>query len=465
MQLLQSKTAHLIVNQYIKTKKAHKICFFMLAICLTTSRSLWAFNPSDSIKTRYSIGTVSLPNESEIQLTLQYRFQHYNERTIHENDKFDPSIHSPKSVTFSADGRKFYVQSLEGHVTSVYDATTMTRIKEIHHQFLHRKSYLFHKGESTVFDYKYREERQNPNIFKGKPVESCLSHKGKYLWVTYYRRDYDLNAESPSALAIIDTDADTIVRVMPTGPLPKMIACSPDNRFVAVTHWGDNTVGLIDITAANVMDFKYVAHLIVDAKAKLEFGDELVNRDQNCGHCLRGTVFTPDSKYLMVGKMGGSGGIALFDMQTFAYLGTVIGQKSNMRHMVLYQDTLYISTNTSGFVQKTSYKALIHAKLNAKGKTTVYTDWETCFVGPGARTIDISPDGKYVFACVNNQCNIAVVRTQDMQVVCTVGADAYPVGMAISPDGSKLIITSQGKADKGGNSVMVYEVSYKQPKE
>ena len=40
-------------------------------------------------------------------------------------------------------------------------------------------------------------------------------------------------------LAIIDTDKDEIVRVMPSGALPKMIATSPDNKFVAVTHWGE----------------------------------------------------------------------------------------------------------------------------------------------------------------------------------------------------------------------------------
>lgn len=441
--------------------------YILLLICfnwlLFPHSGLGKKQVNDSLKTRFAIGTTSQPEQSEVQLILQQRFQRYNPKTTHPHDIYDLSIHSPKSVTFSIDGKKFYVQSLEGHVTSVYDAVSMQLLKEIPHHFLRSKSHLFLKGEHTVFDYMYGEERQNYNIFKGKPVESCLSHNGKYLWVTYYRRDFDMHAAYPSALAIIDTEADSIVRVMPTGPLPKMIACSPDNRFIAVTHWGDNTVGLIDISSEKVMDFKYVAHLIVDAKVKLDFKDEEpINRDQNCGHCLRGTLFTPDSKYLLVGKMGGSGGIAFFDMQSFTYMGTVIGQKSNMRHMVLHGDTLYISTNTSGYVQKANYQDLLHSKLKLLGKTTVFSDWQSCYVGQGARTIDISPDGRYVFACVNNLCNVAVVRTHDMQVICSIGADAYPVGMAVSPDGSKVIITSQGKADKGGNSVMVYEVVYKQ---
>ncbi|MEJ0032035.1 MAG: hypothetical protein WDO15_17400 [Bacteroidota bacterium] len=37
-----------------------------------------------------------------------------------------------------------------------------------------------------------------------------------------------------------DTNTDEIVRVMPSGVLPKMIAASPDNRYVAV-HIGATT--------------------------------------------------------------------------------------------------------------------------------------------------------------------------------------------------------------------------------
>lgn len=57
--------------------------------------------------------------------------------------------------------------------------------------------------------------------------QMAMSHNGKYLWVPYYRRSFDLKASSPSALAIIDMQTDKVVRVMPTGPLPKYVAISP----------------------------------------------------------------------------------------------------------------------------------------------------------------------------------------------------------------------------------------------
>lgn len=407
---------------------------------------------------RYDIGTVSIPGTAPVTLKLTARFQSYNASPKNKNDNFDMSIHSPKSVTFSSDGNKFYVQSLEGYTTTVYDAHSLNKIKVIKHIFTAADSNLFVNGEFTVFDYQFKDKKTNYNIFSGKPVESCLSHNGKYLWVTYYRRDYDQNAQMPSAVAIIDTENDSIVRVMPTGPLPKMIACSPNNKYIAVTHWGDNTVGIIDITG-DVNEFKYISHCIVDYRAKLDFGSGYVNRDQQCGHCLRGTVFTPDSKYLLVGKMGGGGGIAIFDMSNFDYLGTVTGMKTNLRHLVINNGEIILSSNTGGFVQKTSLDSLLKAKLAEPGKTVIYSSWRSCYVGAGARTIDVTADGKYIFACVNNECKVAVVRASDMKKICTINADAYPVGMALSPDETKLVVTSQGKENKGGNSVMVFDVT------
>lgn len=409
--------------------------------------------------TRVQIGEVSIPIDSEIKITLEARKQKYNRRVTAETDVYDESINSPKSVEFTPDGKKFYVHSLEGYRTSVYNGETFTKIKDIAHEFSAKNDSLFKDGEYTCFDYKYRNERELYNHFNGKPVESCLSHDGKYLWVTYYRRSYDKNAESPSAVAIIDTETDKIIRVMPTGPLPKMITCSPDNKSIAVTHWGDNTVGIIDVSSSDPMDFKYTKHCIVDYRAKLNFSsDEHVNRDNKCGNCLRGTVYTPDGNFLIVGRMGGSGGIMIFDTRDYSSVGSVKGMKNNVRHLVINNEFLYLSTNISATVQKCNWKDLVKYRLENEGKTVVYSDWENAYVGVGVRTISVTEDGDYVFAAVNNECKIRAVRTSDMEVVATIRADSYPVGMALSPDEKHLIVTSQGKKGGGGNSVMIFSV-------
>ena len=51
---------------------------------------------------------------------------------------------------------------------------------------------------------------------------------------------------TPGAVAVIDTTRDEIVRVMATGPISKYVKASPDGHWLAISHWGDNTIGLID---------------------------------------------------------------------------------------------------------------------------------------------------------------------------------------------------------------------------
>lgn len=409
--------------------------------------------------TRIKIGKSS-DTTSEVVMALAHRFQSYNWMPKHKYDNYDTSINSPKSVKYSKDGTKFYVQSLEGYTTSIYDSKSKYLIKTLIHEFTVVNDSLFKDGETTIYNYPYKQNRKQKNVFLGKPVESCFSHGGKYLWVTYYRRDFDPIAQSPSAVAIIDTESDVIVRVMPTGPLPKMIACSPDNKRIAITHWGDNTVAIVDIDSDDPFDFNFVKHSVVDYKMSTEFSSSHVNRDASCGFCLRGTAYTPDGQFLLVGRMGG-GGVAIFDAVNYDYLGTVFGMMSNVRHLVVKDDYLYISCNRPGYVQRCNWRELVKTRLDSQEKKVNYSAFENVYVGTGARTIVLTSDGKYLYAAANSVSKIVAVRTSDMKVVAKIPADSYPVGMAISFDNSELIVTSQGKSNRGGNSVMVFSLTYK----
>jgi len=396
-------------------------------------------------------------------LVLRKRIHALELDTLEALDSYDIDIYSPKSVRYSADGSKFYVNSLEGYATIVYDSKTFQKKTTIKHHFDKSNSFLFKNNETTVFGYEYQQEREDYNKFLGKPVESCLSHNGKYLWVTFYRRSFDENASSPSAVAIIDTEKDKIVRVLPSGPLPKMIACSPKNDYIAVTHWGDNTVGIIDIKSTNVADFKYIAHIEIDKKLKMNFKeDEIVNRDNQCGNCLRGTVFSPDGDYLFIAKMAGNG-IGVVATKNLNYCGTITGSFNNLRHIIINNNELILSSNKFGVVQKAPLEELL--KLPFENEKTIlnYTNWKTATVGFGARTIESTKDGAYIFACVNNESKIVVLNGATMEVIANVAVSKFPVGMAISEDGNQLIVTSQGKKSvlKSGNAVTIFEINYK----
>ena len=395
----------------------------------------------------------------ELTLRFQERKQNYSPNGVSR----EKDLYSPKSVNIHPSGEKYYVNSLEGGNTLVFDFATGEKLKVILHTFDETKDKGLWAPESGLFSFNHHYA--HPNSFTGKPVESVFTHGGRYLWVPYYRRNYDLNAQEPSAMAVIDTDRDQIVRLFETGPLPKMVAVSPDGHYLAVTHWGNNTVGVLDISSPRMEDWHYVACHVVDYQLKLNFSlTTPVDRDNSSGYCLRGTVFTPDNRYLLVGCMGGGGGIAVIDLEQGRYLGRVMGAMPNLRHILLSGGYLYASINKSGHVQRIPLEQFFAAvdQLDG-GKSTLATakGWTSCKVPAGARTIVLSPDGRFVFAACNYASRIAVVDTRDMRFVGELAADSFPVGLDISQDGRFLISTSQGRSGTGGNAVDIFEVTYK----
>lgn len=402
------------------------------------------------------IGTTVTSSDGSVTVTLVAKKQNYGGGA----DTHDSDINSPKSINVSPDGAKYYVNSLEGATTIVYDFITNRKTAVIRHRFDGAKDAALWSKPSEFFHFTHYHN--NLNTFYGKPVESTFTHDGRYLWVPYYRRSYDINAQDPSAVAIIDTRTDKIVRLMETGPLPKMIATSPDGKYVAISHWGDNTVGIINIEGEKPEDWHYTALHIVDRQLQLNYSlSHSVDRDNGSGYALRGTVFTPDNHYLLVGCMGSGGGIAVIDLQKSQYLGRMLGMMSNVRHLVLKNDYLYISINAGGYVQRIPLKDFLAEIPNIQNKVGHVTKWQNVKVGTGARTIELSPDGRYLFAACNNASALYVVDTQSMEVLCHIPVDSYPVGLDVSKNGKYVFVTSQGHSNGGGNAVNIYKVDYK----
>jgi DNA-binding beta-propeller fold protein YncE len=256
-------------------------------------------------------------------------------------------------------------------------------------------------------------------------------------------------------MAIIDMQTDKVVRVMPTGPLPKYVAISPDSRQAVVTHWGDNTLGVLDISAQHPRDFRYTDHWVVERK--LPTDGIKGNRDSNCGFCLRGTIYTPDGRLVLVARMGG-GGVAGFDTATGRYLGTVTDIVPNPRHMVISQDgkTLYVSGNQSGLVGRYDLSALVQALKLASGQRVAGPGGRSLAVGLGVRTIELSPDQRSLYAAVNNEAKLVKVDLASWSVVSRSDVNPFTVGLAVSPDGRTVVTTSQGRDTVGGFSVGLY---------
>lgn len=443
-----------------------QLAIFILLAALTCSSSF--AQSSSKAKGSTGVPPVHHPSINEkvtskdkaLTITLYGKKQNYGGGDASTRDQ---DINSPKSVNVHPNGQKYYVNSLEGGSTVVYNMADNKKIKVIKHQFNSSNADLWGNGPDYFkFTYTYpKKVTSSVRTFTGKPVESTFSHNGKFLWIPYYRRSFDLNAQDPSAVAVIDTEKDEIVRLITTGPLPKMVATSPDNKYVAITHWGNNTVGLIDIQSSSPMDWKFVNNIVVDHELPMKFSrSSKVDRDAECGFCLRGTTFTPDNKYLFVGCMGSGGGMAVIDMEKRQYLGKVFGMYTNLRHLVIKNDYLYLSINNAGVVQRIPLKNIYDAIPKMQNKKVTISGWQNTKVGDGARTIELSPDGRYIFAACNRSSAIYVVDTKNMSVVANIHVDSYPVGLDISKDGQFVFVTSQGRKGNGGNAVDILKVKY-----
>ena len=412
-------------------------------------------------RTRIGDRSTSLADGEPLRLQLIARFQHYNPKPENPADHYDPYVFSPKSVRFFPDGSKVYVNALEGLSTLVYDPHQLVRLHRISHRFRKSDAALF-TGDATNQWYTMPPEFvQHENQFDGKPVESALSHHGRYLWVPYYRRNFDPYGTLPSAVAIIDTRDDHIVRVMETGPIPKFVTASADGNWLAVTHWGDNTVGLIDIHSDNPMEFERVDLITIGKRLDLK-AIQTKDRDHGCGFCLRGSVFTADNQYLLVARMGG-GGIAVIDIPKRKYIGTVYGMRPTPRHLVLSAngELLYLSSSFAGYVSEYRTQDLIDALHKPGHKLKPLREQHT---GAATRTIALSRDDQLIFAAVNLESKIVVLHAPDLKPLAEIPTDSYPVGLAVSPDISQLWVTAQGRSGRGGNSVSVFRIERKQQK-
>lgn len=416
----------------------------------------------------------SVPSEGPLQITQVARWQSYNPKPNSVLDHFDVDIDSPKSVLFSQDGKKAFVHSLEGSRTLVLSADGSEKLAVIQHQFKAKSATTSsHQGKSPSVDQKapfdYVFKNKKPWIFSGKPVESVLTHEGRYLWITYYRRDFDSNGIEPSAMAIVDTLTNQIVRVMGTGSISKYIASSPDGKWLAVSNWGDNTIGLYDISSNDPRLFHEQQLLIVGQRLALKGfkGD----RDKDCGYCVRGLEFSRDGQYLLATRMKG-GGIAVFDLKSLqnkppqpaVYRGTIFGMQPGPRDIHLSPDgqDLFIGCNASGTIVKVKAQALIDLIKGRNNADLEITEkdlsFQKRFVGLGVRSFKVSPDGKYLFVAVNNSSEVVVLDAVDLKILSRLPVDSFPVGLSINPDGTQLWVTSQGKDHQGGNSVGVFQI-------
>ncbi len=290
---------------------------------------------------------------------------------------------APKSIITNGKGKFFAQNMMYLHTVTVYDAKG-NLLKTISDEVTIKNA-----ADSTS------------KILKGSPVEACATADGKYVWVSNYQmygEGYDKpgcdacigSGYDKSILYKINTETYKIEAVVEVGSVPKFIALSPDERFLAVSNWTSATVSII-----NPNTHKHIRTIKVGAYP-------------------RGLAFNDSSTKLYVTSMGRDR-IEEIDLSSWS-----VKQHKNIgdspRHIIYHDTILYVSLNKENKILKWNLTTNEKQKLN---------------VGSKPRSTALTKDGKYLYVVNYGSNTMSKINTTTMKVEQTEKTGEKPIGITI----------------------------------
>lgn len=223
--------------------------------------------------------------------------------------------------------------------------------------------------------------------------------------------------KADSELAIVDPGTLKVVAKVKTGPIPHEVAASADGKLALATNYGPHQDG----TTLSVID--------LDAQMEIQRVDlkDLVGP--------HGVQFFRDEFYFTA---EGSKKIARYDpTKKLVDWTREIGQ--NRTHMlVISRDGKKIYTSNVNSDTVTA----VEATGGANWTNTVIA------VGKGPEGIDMSPDGKEVWAANSGDGTVSVIDTGTKKVVATMDVKTKHSNRArFTPNGKLVLISDLGSGD------------------
>jgi len=221
-----------------------------------------------------------------------------------------------------------------------------------------------------------------------------------------------------SELAVVDPQTLKVVARVPTGPIPHELAASADGKLAVATNYGEHQNG--------------AALSVIDLNAQKEI-HRVELKDLIGPHGI--TFF--DGKFWFTAE--GSKRIARYDPATNQVDWThEIGQ--NRTHMlVIARDgrTIYTSNVNSDSV----------TAVEANPGKTQWTN-TVIPVGKGPEGIDLSPDGREVWAANSGDGTVSIIDTASKKVTQTFNVGTrHSNRVKFTPDGQHALISDLGSGD------------------
>lgn len=271
----------------------------------------------------------------------------------------------PKGVSASPDGERLYVTNFgqaNGHNISVYDAS------------------LAPLGNIDL---------------PGDVVESVLSADGAILYASNFTRD---------SVQLVDTKTRRVVREIPVGLHPKILALSKDEKTLFAANWNGNSVSEIDL------------------------GRGVTRRTHPAGLHPRGMALSAAGLLY----------VANFDGATIdVFHGPDFGDSYTLavcpipRHLVLSPD------------ERTMYVSCYHDSqlwaLDVRSERVTHM----VSIGKLPKSVDVSRDGRYVYSADYGPSNsVSIVDTTDWtESTYTVPGMDRGSGIAVLPGGRRAAVT------------------------
>jgi DNA-binding beta-propeller fold protein YncE len=258
---------------------------------------------------------------------------------------------------------------------------------------------------------------------QGAPVEAAFSPDGKYAYVSNYSMYGDGfgpegNDECTPAsgfdrsfvyqISLETLEIDAAYRV---GAVPKVVAVTPDGRFVLVANWCTWDLSVVSIGKGREV-------------RRIEMGEY-----------PRGIAVTPDGEAAYVGIMGGDY-LVRVDLATWETSTVPIGSGPRALEIDPAGNKVYATLNMAGRV----------AKLDLRTGRV-----KTVATGTRPRSLAIAPDGKAIYVVNYESGTVTKLRTRDMEILQTIDACFHPIGITYDAPTRRVWVACYGGA------ILVYD--------
>jgi YVTN family beta-propeller protein len=296
---------------------------------------------------------------------------------------------SPKSVAASGTGLVFAQNMMYRHSVTVYDARRLRLRRTIPDTV--RLARLGHRGY--------------PGTQRGAPVEAAFSPDDRYAYVSNYSMygpgfgPEGSDTCSPASgydrsfVYRIPLDRLRIDAAYRVGAVPKVVATTPDGRYVLVSNWCS-----YDLSVISTRRGREVRRVAIGAYP-------------------RGIAVSPTKPAAYVAVMGGNE-VVRVDLRAWSTRRLAVGAGPRALSLGPAGRWLFATLNAEGTVARLD----LHTGAVTKART-----------GSAPRSMDIAPDGRSLYVVNYESGTVSKLRASDMRILQTIDACYHPIGITYEP--------------------------------